>query len=536
MGAPNVTFAPRDRLGPYELLLELAAGGVATVGLALHRGAAGFERLVVVKRVHRKFVDDESFLHMFRDEARLASSVRHPNVVPVIDVVEMPGELLLVMEYVESVSLAALMKGASGRREPIPPAIASAIVGDALAGLHGAHEAVDLRRNKLQIVHRDVSPHNIVVGVDGIARVIDFGIAKAADRLASTRDGVLKGKFAYMSPEQVEAMPLDRRSDVFSAGVVLHEALTGARLFDAKTELAIMHLVTTAAIPPPSSRVAGLPPQVDDVVLAALQRDPEQRFQSALAFHNALEIAVPPARARDVAAWVERAAGRELDALGARLQGVLGDELEKLSPRHHAATHRFRSDGSDGGAAAPPRAPSPDALGARLPLGHAAPAALPARLPPAPLLPVPAPRATADVGSGPPRRAPTLASPADGAPRAHEPSPAAKGDDDRPRSHRPSRASPRGSWGVALVAIGALLAGGGTAFVVSLVERHRLAAAASPDVAPPLALAPESGSSAPPALAPLVDPPPSSRAAPRDGGLPAARSQGRARELAPSPY
>jgi len=506
MDAPNVTFAPRDRLGPYELLLELASGGMAAVGLALRHGAGGFERLVVVKRVHRRFLDNESFLHMFRDEARLASSIRHPNVVPVIDVVEMPGELLLVMEYVESVSLAALLKLAAARREAVPPAVVGAIVGDALAGLHGAHEAVDLRRNKLLIVHRDVSPQNIIVGVDGVTRVIDFGIAKAADRLTSTRDGVLKGKFAYMSPEQVEAMPLDRRSDVFSAAVVLHEALTGARLFEGKTELAIMHEVMTAAIPPPSASVPGLPPAVDDVVLAALQRDPEQRFQSALAFHNALDTALPPARPREVAAWVERVAAPELDALGARLQAVLGDDFEKLSPRHHTGMQRSAS------------ARIAPASAARRP---SAPAPLPA--------PTPAPTL-----ASPERASSASSAPLRGSAPASARGGSFPGDESVPGV---PRRAPRSTLVVVLVAVGALAAGAAAAFGVSLAERARAAAPSLPSGAPspaPSAAPPPESAPAPERSAPQKAEP--SSAAPRAGSAPGARPRPHSKELAPNPY
>src|SRR5580698_9928205 len=250
----NATFAPRQRIGSYELLVELASGGTATVGIAVYRGAAGFERLVVVKRMHRKLARDREFSAMLLDEARLASSVRHPNVVPVIDVVRTEDEIVLVMEYVEAVSLADLIAGV--RASPLgrlPIAVVSRILVDALTGLHEAHEATDLRRQPLGIVHRDMSPENVIVGVDGSSRVIDFGIAQARSRLAQTRAGMVKGKSAYMAPEQVDGQPVDRRCDVFSSGTVLWEALTGARLFDGKDDFDAMRLVMSAPVRPPSS-------------------------------------------------------------------------------------------------------------------------------------------------------------------------------------------------------------------------------------------------------------------------------------------
>jgi serine/threonine protein kinase len=330
---PMVTFAPGQRVGSYELLVEIAAGGTATVGIAIYRGAAGFERLVVVKRVHRQLTKDREFTSMLLEEARLASSIRHPNVVPVIDVVRADDEVVLVMDYVESVSLAQLVKQAGRTGKSLPPAVVSRILVDTLVGLHEAHDAVDIRRQPLRIVHRDVSPQNVIVGVDGVSRVIDFGIAKARTRVASTRAGVIKGKCAYMSPEQVDGKPLDRRSDVFAAGIVLWEALTGQRLFRGEDDFDELRRVMTAVIPPPTSLVAGLGPDVDAVLAHALARPLEERFQTTQAFARALEHAIVPASPRTVGEHVEALCGAELEMRHARLQAILGDELDRLSPR-----------------------------------------------------------------------------------------------------------------------------------------------------------------------------------------------------------
>jgi serine/threonine protein kinase len=329
----NVTFAPGQRIGSYEMLVELASGGTATVGIAVYRGAAGFERLVVLKRVHRHLTKDREFMAMLLDEARLASSIRHPNVVPVIDVVRSDDEVVLVMDYIESVSLSQLTKEADRTGKRLPIAVSSRILYDALIGLHEAHEAVDIRRQPLGIVHRDVSPQNIVVGVDGASRVIDFGIAKARSRITTTRAGIIKGKCAYMAPEQVDGQQVDRRGDVFAAGIVLWEALTGKRLFRGDDEFAEMRSVMRGPIPPPSSVNPECGPDVDVVLSHALARPLEERFQTARAFARALEQAIPPAPARVVGEHVEAICGAELEYRHGRLQAILGEELDKLSPR-----------------------------------------------------------------------------------------------------------------------------------------------------------------------------------------------------------
>jgi serine/threonine protein kinase len=330
MSQASATFAPKQRVGAYELLVEIGSGGTATVGIAIYRGAAGFERLVVVKRMHRKLTRDREFSAMLLDEARLASSIRHPNVVPVIDVVRTDDEVALVMEYVESVSLAQLLRAAAHTGKTLHPAVVARILIDALTGLHEAHEAVDLRRQPLGIVHRDVSPENVIVGIDGISRVIDFGIAKATSRLARTQAGVVKGKCSYMAPEQVDGQVVDRRGDVFSAGIVLWEALTGARLFRGEDDFDEMRKVMQAPVPLPSS-ITGGPPAIDAVVGVALARSTAERFQTARAFAHALDQAVGPAPAGVIAEHVVSLCGAELEARHARLASVLGEEMQRFS-------------------------------------------------------------------------------------------------------------------------------------------------------------------------------------------------------------
>jgi len=331
--APNVL-----RFGNYEPLMQLASGGMAVVHIARQLGAAGFERIVVVKRVHRHLLSDKGFYDMFLDEARVASMVRHPNVVPVIDVVEIGEaaldnrELLLVMEYVESASLATIQKivHEDGGRIPVP--IVARILCDALAGMHAAHMAVDMRGAPLGVVHRDVSPQNIIVGVDGSARLIDFGVAKAAHRLSETASGSVKGKFSYMAPEQAHGRPVDPRTDVFAAGIVFHEGLTAKRLFRGENELHTMQLISGAPIAPPSTLNPGVPAALDAVALKALMRDPAGRFQTALEMLDAIESAVTPASPREVSAYLDRIVGNRLQERREQLKAKLSKPNSGKTP------------------------------------------------------------------------------------------------------------------------------------------------------------------------------------------------------------
>jgi serine/threonine protein kinase len=226
---PLPAAAPK-RLGRYELLGELASGGMATVYLGRARGIGGFERLVAVKCCHAHLREDADFVSMFLDEARLAAKIHHPNVVPTLDVGD-AEELYLVMEYCEGDRLATLVNRAASRDGFMPVDVVLRIMVDVLQGLHAAHELTDTSGRPLQIVHRDVTPQNILVGVDGVSRLVDFGVAKAEARANTTKDGALKGKIAYMAPEQIGEHEVSRQSDVFSAGVVLWEALASKRLF-----------------------------------------------------------------------------------------------------------------------------------------------------------------------------------------------------------------------------------------------------------------------------------------------------------------
>ncbi len=308
-------------VGRYALYGELASGGMATVYLGRLLGTAGFTRLVAVKRLHPQFAKDPNFAERFVQEAQLAASVQHPNVIPTLDVVSENDELFLVMEYVRGESLARLLRS----KVELSPDIACTILVGALHGLHAAHEAVDADQQPLGIVHRDVSPQNIMVGVDGVPRVLDFGIAKATTTSSVTQEGQLRGKLRYMSPEQCLGSPLDRRADLFAAGIVLWESLTRRDLFDGDEAAVIIRQVLEKSIPPPSTLAKGLPPAVDAVAMRALARDPSERFQTAREMAVALEEALPHSSPRVVGEFVERAAKDRLST-----RASLVDELVSM--------------------------------------------------------------------------------------------------------------------------------------------------------------------------------------------------------------
>ncbi|HMJ15388.1 MAG TPA: serine/threonine-protein kinase, partial [Polyangiaceae bacterium] len=272
-------------------------------------GLKGFARTVAIKQLHPQFARDPEFVSMFLDEARLAARIHHPNVVAPLDVVALDDEIFIVMEYVHGEALFRLMR-LSGS-DPLPPAIASSVMIQVLLGLHAAHEAADERGQALAIVHRDVSPQNILVGEDGVARIVDFGIAKAARRVHSTGDRKLKGKLGYMAPEQLRLEETDRRADVFSAGVVLWEMLTGSRLFPYDEPAKVVAEMLEFR-PQPIGQVAPAASAFDSLLLRALQPEPEERFQSSREMAMALEAVCAPAGVLEVAAWVARTAGSAL--------------------------------------------------------------------------------------------------------------------------------------------------------------------------------------------------------------------------------
>ncbi len=298
------------RLGRYETLQPIASGGMAVVHLARALGAGGFERLVAIKVMHAHIASEPEFVAMFLDEARLAARIRHPNVVATIDVQEDP--LFLVMEYIEGPALHLVLRELRRRNERLEPSIALRVVLDTLAGLHAAHEQTGPDGAPLEIVHRDVTPHNVLMGVDGISRITDFGVARAASRLSSTRGGQVKGKLSYMAPEQFHGKPVNRRVDIYAAGAVLYEILTGQPLFRAESEAALMGAIINGEIIPLADVDRRVPRPISDVCMRALHRDASKRYATAAELADALEEA---AERSGVAIATPRAVAQKVKSL-----------------------------------------------------------------------------------------------------------------------------------------------------------------------------------------------------------------------------
>lgn len=283
------SLRPGTRLGRYELLLPVARGGMARVWAARQHGQRGFQKLVAIKTILPHLAEEPEFERMFLDEARIASGVHHPNVCEIYELGEENRTLYLAMEWVSGDSLSRVLR-ANGKTEALDPRIVCRLVADACAGVHAAHELTDEDGRQLGVVHRDMSPHNILLTQDGVAKVCDFGVAKALGRLTEqTSAGQLKGKISYMSPEQVTGQPVDRRSDVFSIGCVLYEATTGERPFRGDNDFLVMQAILKNEIVPPSSILRNYPPELERIVMRALAAQPILRYPTAERMRFALE-------------------------------------------------------------------------------------------------------------------------------------------------------------------------------------------------------------------------------------------------------
>lgn len=335
----------RDRVPPnarrvagrYALYGAIAAGGMATVHLGRLVGPRGFTRTVAVKRLHPALAADRGVVAMLQQEACIAGRLHHPNVVATVDVVVEGAELYVVMEYVHGESLARLLRFGPCAEAAAAP-VASSIVAGVLRGLHAAHEAKGEHGEPLEILHRDVSPQNVLVGADGLARLIDFGIARPADGPQSNSGArkELNGKLAYLAPEQIRGERATRQSDIYAAGVVLWETLTGRRLYQGEGEGALVEQILVGWVDPPSKYVPELPEALDAIALRALHARPSDRFATAAEMADALELAIPPARAADVAGWVTRIAGA---ALAEREELLSAIEAAERTPARPAAGH-----------------------------------------------------------------------------------------------------------------------------------------------------------------------------------------------------
>ncbi|HEX8699683.1 MAG TPA: serine/threonine-protein kinase, partial [Myxococcaceae bacterium] len=280
-----MTLAAGDQIGKYVVRRKLAEGGMAEIYLAASQGAEGFEKEVVIKRVRSFLATDPGFVDMFIAEARLASQLNHANVVQIFDFAKHEDTYYLAMEYVRGCSLADLAKKCKDLMEPMPPVLVAHIGAEVARGLHYAHR-LKVNGEPLFLVHRDVTPHNVLLSFDGAVKLTDFGIAKAGNKLTSP--GMLKGKFAYMSPEQSRGEAVDARTDVFALGIVLWEMLTKSRLFDGDSDLAVLRSVQQSGITHPARINPDVPPDLDAVVMKALERDLDARFQTAGELERAL--------------------------------------------------------------------------------------------------------------------------------------------------------------------------------------------------------------------------------------------------------
>ncbi|AKV01857.1 serine/threonine protein kinase [Labilithrix luteola] len=283
------SMRPGTCLGRYELLVPIARGGMARVWAARLHGQRGFQKVVALKTILPHLASHPEFERMFLDEARIAAAIHHPNVCEIYELGEEQDTLYLAMEWVTGDSLARILR-ASGKPEAIDARVVARIVADACAGLHAAHELADDSGRPLHVVHRDLSPHNLLLTGDGVTKVADFGVAKALGQLhEETNAGQLKGKIAYMAPEQITGGTIDRRSDIFSLGVVIYEATTGKRPFRGQGDHQVMHAITKGEFPAPSTLVPGYPPELERIVQRALSPQPLVRFPTAERMRFALE-------------------------------------------------------------------------------------------------------------------------------------------------------------------------------------------------------------------------------------------------------
>jgi serine/threonine-protein kinase len=310
-------------LGRYRVVDEIGVGGMASVHLARMDGPGGFQKWVAIKRIHPHLVEDDQFVDMFLDEARIAAGINHANVAQVFDLGKDDNTYWIAMEYLHGEPLREVMRRAEDSNQPIQPELAARICAEAAEGLHAAHELRGKNGQLLGLVHRDVTPHNLFVTYEGYTKVVDFGIAKVADRLASTRAGTLKGKLAYMSPEQVRGAEIDRTTDIFALGVVLWELTTNHRLFRMDTDLDTLEKVQACVVPPPSTIVPDYPAELESIVMRALAKRKTDRYQTARELSRALQSFLMHRASfigpEEVAQYVRRAFGDRIQKREAHL-------------------------------------------------------------------------------------------------------------------------------------------------------------------------------------------------------------------------
>jgi eukaryotic-like serine/threonine-protein kinase len=330
--ALSIPLRPIRVVGRYSIYQPFASGGMATVHLAHVAGSAGFSRVVAIKRMKPELAHDQEFATMFHDEASLAARVVHPNVIATLDVIRDEGELMIVMEYVRGLSLKELLERAFAGEISVPLDVALAIMGGVLEGLHAAHRVRGDDGQLLGLVHRDVSPHNVMVGRDGVARIMDFGVAKAVSKLHVTATHEVRGKLSYLPPERILHRPADLRVDVYSAGVVLWEILANRKRFAATTVGEVVDDILNSDPTPLSAENPRIPPALDAILARAMARDPDRRYASAEAMLVDLEGLGAFASKRAVAAWLNEVASEPLSAHEDLTMAIRAQEREKLVP------------------------------------------------------------------------------------------------------------------------------------------------------------------------------------------------------------
>jgi serine/threonine-protein kinase len=330
----NDKLAPGTVLGRYELLLPIAQGGMATVWAARQKGSRGFQKTVAVKTMLPALSDDPQFEQMFLDEASLAARIHHPNVAEILDLGEQDDVLYIVMEWVDGEALSIIAKTAKKNEIATPLRIALRIVRQACAGLHAAHELRNEHDQPLDLVHRDVSPQNVLVTYDGIVKLVDFGVAKAIGRAAAeTSAGQLKGKIPYMSPEQARGGKVDRRTDIFAMGIVLYRLTTGLHPFLGPDDITTMRNIITRPVLPPRMKNPQFSAELEQILMQSLQKDADKRFQTMLDFDAALERVLAASGSSvvddDIGAWVRSVMGDR----GPKRRAALRDAIRVADER-----------------------------------------------------------------------------------------------------------------------------------------------------------------------------------------------------------
>ncbi len=348
--------------GKYYLLERINVGGMAEVFKAKTFGVEGFERLLAVKRILPNIAEDEEFITMFIDEAKIAVQLQHANIAQIFDLGKVDDSYFIALEYVNGRDLRSIFDRMRSRGEALPIALACHVMMQVCEGLDYAHNKRDGQGRELHLIHRDISPQNVLIGYDGEVKLIDFGIAKAAGKASTTQAGILKGKFGYMSPEQVRGLPIDKRSDIFAVGIVLYELLTGERLFVGETDFSTLEKVRNVEIVPPSSYNKKIPQELERLMLKALARDPEDRYSNAIDLHDDLQSFLYSIgefySRKDLASWMKKTFAAEIEEDNAKIE-----QYRQIASPVAASTEVSRRAAGVGAGArvgAPPPLPAKD--------------------------------------------------------------------------------------------------------------------------------------------------------------------------------